>query len=296
MRLNQVDLNLFVVFDAVYTERNLTRAAELLSITQPAVSNALGRLRQSLNDQLFVRTPQGMKPTPVAENIIGPVRQALQLLNTSVQEGDIFDPGSAQKTFNFSMNDVAESWLLPPLLEHLQPVAPGISLTSYDVGRDNVVSEMAAGKLDFAIDAPLINDPNLCHIPLRGEPHVCLVRPDHPDVGDSLSLEQYLALGHILVSSRRTGLGQVDVALNRLGKQRRIQLRVRHYLVGPEVVRRTNLALTMPLRFAQESDLKVLELPFELPTQDWWLYWHKSADQDQANRWMRETLLGVLQG
>lgn len=294
MRLNQVDLNLFVVFDAIYTERNLTRAAEVLCITQPAVSNALGRLRNTLNDQLFVRTPQGMAPTPVAENIVGQVREALQLLNASVQEGDVFDPGVAEKTFSFSMNDVAEALLLPPLLERMQQEAPDIALTSYHVGRDDIPKELSSGQLDFAIDAPLISDPNLCHTPLMSESYVCLVRPDHPDVGNSLTMEQYMSLNHIHVSSRRSGLGHVDMTLNSLGYQRKIQLRVRHYLVAPQVVRHTNMALTVPLRVAQKANLKILELPFELPSLDWHLYWHKSADRDQANCWLRQSLLDLM--
>lgn len=294
MHLKQVDLNLFVVFDAIYTERNLTRAADTLCITQPAVSNALSRLRHTLHDQLFVRTPQGMAPTPVSENIIGHVREALQLLNTSVQEGDFFDPLTANKTFNFNMNDIAESLMLPPLLECLQQEAPGIALTSYYVGRDDVATELASGQLDFAIDAPLISDPNLCHTPLLGAEYVCLVRPDHPDVGDELTLEQYLALDHIHISSRRSGMGHVDMALNSLGRARKIQLRARHYLVAPLIVHRTNMALTVPLKIAQESQLKIIPLPFEVPTLEWHLYWHKSADRDQANRWMRQFVLDMV--
>ena len=294
MRLNQVDLNLFVVFDAIYTARNLTRAAEVLSITQPAVSNALNRLRKSLNDQLFVRTPQGMTPTPVADNIIGQVREALQLLTTSVQEGDQFEPAVAENTFNFSMNDVGEAALLPPLLEYLQKEAPCIGLTSYHVGRDEVPKELASGRLDFAIDTPLISDPNLCRAPLNSPPHVCLVREDHPAVGNRLTLEQYLALDHIHISSRRAGLGLVDLALNRLGHQRRILLRVRHYLVAPLVVSRTDLALTVPMSVPQIHNLRTLELPLELPQLDWHLYWHKSADRDQANRWLRESVLELM--
>lgn len=291
MRLNQVDLNLFVAFDAIYTERNLTRAAEVLCITQPAVSNALNRLRNTFNDQLFVRTPQGMVPTPVADNIVGQVREALQLLNASVQEGDVFDPLVADKVFRFSLNDLAEWLLLPSLLEHLQQEAPGIALSSYPLARSAAPKELASGTLDFAIDAPVISDANLCHSVLMDSPYVCVVRKDHPVIGDSLSLDEYLGLNHIHISSRREGLGQVDMALNALGLQRKIQLRVRHYLVAPSIVQRTNLSLTIPRRVAEQFDFKILELPFEVPKLEWHLYWHKSADRDRANRWLRESLL-----
>ncbi|MEH6549742.1 MAG: LysR family transcriptional regulator [Pseudomonadales bacterium] len=294
MRLNQVDLNLFVVFDTIYAERNLTRAAEVLSITQPAVSNALNRLRNTLHDQLFVRTPQAMVPTPVADNIIAPVREALQLLNTSVQEGDVFDPLQASKVFNFSMNDVAESMLLPELMEHLQQVAPLTAVSSHRVNRADVATELASGLLDFAIDVPVLTDPNLHHIPLRGARYVCMVRQDHPAIGDTLTLDQYLALEHIHISGRRAGQGHIDLALNNLGYQRKIQLRTSHYLVAPQIVQRTNLALTIPLPAAPISNVKFLELPFDVPKLDWHLYWHKSADRDQASRWMRESVLALV--
>ncbi len=294
MRLNQVDLNLFVVFDAIYSERNLTRAAEVLFITQPAVSNALGRLRKTFNDQLFVRSPQGMVPTPIADNIIPRVREALLLLNTSVQHGHEFLPAEAEKTYRFSMNDMAESFILAPLIETLHRKAPGIRLESYYVERDNLAKELTAGTLDFSIDIPLVADPQLCHAPFSSSRYVVLVRKDHPDVGSSLTLDQYLALKHVHVSSRRTGLGHVDMALNTLGRQRQIQLRVQHYQVAPQIIACSDLALTVPLQYARNNGLKAVELPLSLSPLNWHLYWHKSVDGDQANRWMREQVLNLV--
>ena len=124
MNLNKVDLNLFVVFDAIYTEANLTRAGQIVGITQPAVSNALARLRETFNDPLFVRTAQGMVPTPMAQNIIGPVRTALQQLRVSVQESRTFTPQQANKTYRISMTDLSEQILLPPLFQRLRRQAP----------------------------------------------------------------------------------------------------------------------------------------------------------------------------
>lgn len=294
MRLNKVDLNLFVVFDAIYSERNLTRAAEVLSITQPAVSNALNRLRTSLNDQLFVRTPQSMMPTPVADNIIGQVREALKLLTSSVQEGDVFVPAKTERTFKFSMNDMAESLLLPPLLELLHPQSPDINIISYPHERRDLVTDLASGQLDFAIDIPVIADTNLCHRRLSNTHYVCVVRKDHPLSHAKLTMHDYLGLRHILVSSRRSGLGHVDMMLNRLGKNRTINLRISHHLVAQEIVQHSDLALTLPRSLAQKSGLKVLELPFTSDPLDWHLYWHKSADNDPANRWIREQINTVF--
>lgn len=291
MRLNQVDLNLFVVFETIYAKRNLTRAAEVLCISQPAVSNALLRMRKTFNDQLFVSTPQGMVPTPVAENIVGRVGEALRLLNASVQEADLFLPINSQRVFRVSMNDLTEALLLPVLGEMLQRQAPGIRIESYFISRRDVPRELAAGALDLAIDTPLIDAPQLCHGPLMSERYVCMLRRGHPLADQTLSLENYLGLGHIHVSSRREGLGHVDAALNKLGKPRKIQMRVQHYMVAPLIAMRTDLALTVPLGMAQGYDTIQLELPFELPALESHLYWHRSADQDQANVWLRDKLL-----
>lgn len=293
MRLSQIDLNLFIVFDAIYQQRNLTRAAEVLCITQPAVSNALGRLRNTLNDPLFVRTSQGMSPTPMSENIVGRVQEALQLLNTSVTEGEIFEPEQTDKVFRLSMNDLAEATILPNLLEHLETVAPNIGIECYQVARGDVERELAAGTLDLALDSPLISGTQLCTKSLIKQRYACVVRRDHPLVGDSLTLDQYLALDHILVSSRRKGASYEDTALNKMGRQRRVRTRVQHYQVAPLLVERTDMALTMPMSMAKKYDLKILEVPFSLPPLDWNLFWHKSADHDKANLWMRELLTHI---
>ena len=131
MNLNKVDLNLFIVFDAIYTEANLTRAGQIVGITQPAVSNALARLRETFNDPLFVRTAQGMVPTPMAQNIVGPVRNALQLLRVSVQESRTFNPAQANKTYRISMTDLTETVILPPLFQRLRRLAPTVQIESF---------------------------------------------------------------------------------------------------------------------------------------------------------------------
>jgi len=293
--LNRVDLNLFIIFEAIYAKRNLTRAAELLCITQPAVSNALARMRTTFNDPLFVSTPSGMVPTPVAENMFGRVAEALQLLNSSIQEGNRFDPATAEKTFRVSMSDLAETLILPALGEILEGDAPGIRIESYYSSRDDVSRQLASGMLDLAVDAPLLNDPQLRLTPMMEEEiYVCMLRESHPLTDRPLTLDTYLSLGHIHVSSRRQGMGHVDMALNKLGKRRNIKMRVQHYLVAPQIMLETDLALSAPLRLAKAYPAKIFKLPFALPPVGLHLYWHRSADLDQANRWLREKLLGVL--
>ena len=295
MRFNKVDLNLFVVFDVIYTERNLTRAAEVLCLTQPTVSNALSRLRKTFNDQLFVRTPQGMAPTPVANNIVGQVRHALQLLDASVQEGDQFNAATSDRVFRLSMNDMAESALLPRLMDALGQEAPGMRLESYYTRRRDLSTALSSGQLAFAIDIPQAANADICHQPLFYERYVCVVREDHPLLNSrkKLSLEHYLQLGHIHVSSRRRGLGLVDVELNKQGQQRNIRVRLQHYLAVLEIVRCTDLALTVPSHWVNKPGLSVFELPFAVPDLEWHLLWHKSADGDKANRWLREKVIAL---
>ncbi|NQY63666.1 MAG: LysR family transcriptional regulator [Alteromonadaceae bacterium] len=287
MRLNQVDLNLFLVFEAIYTQRNLTKAATVLCITQPAVSNALNRLRKTFDDPLFIRTPGGMLPTPFAKNIVDDIREALQLLTMSVREGDEFNPIQSNRQINCSMNDFCESLILPSTIQYLQENAPRMTLNSYYVSRDKVVKELVAGTLDFAFDVPLITDKNLCNLPLFRDEYVCVVRQDHPNITSSLNLEQYLTMEHLYVSSRRRGGDSVDLALSELGEQRNIKIRVKHHMAAIRVIERSDLLWTLPKRLADELDFKLYPLPFKLPPLEIHLFWHKSADKDATNIWLR---------
>jgi DNA-binding transcriptional LysR family regulator len=235
-----------------------------------------------------------MTPTPVADNISGAIKAALHLLNTSLNEGEVFVPGSSGKTFRFSVYDYDEAILVPKLMQQLAVLAPGVSIECYAVPRKDLESELTSGSLDFALDVPLFSAPQLCRQRLATERYVCMVRPDHPVAGLNLTLERYLELEHIHVSGRRKGIGHVDIALEMLGRTRNIRLRMKNYMAGPQVVSTTDLALTLPRNLAAMYPMKVFEMPFNVETLDQYLYWHKSADQDQASIWMRTLLLGLL--
>lgn len=282
------------MFDTIYKERNLTEAAKILAITQPAVSNALSRLRRVFNDELFVRTSKGMLPTPVADGIAQNVSMALGMLNASVLEREEFVPTQAERTYHFSMTDLAEAVLLPRLFPYFEKHAPGLGLQSYYTKRHELVRALARGELDFAIDVPLIEDTQIAHQSLIRDQYVCAIRPDHPLSHTELKLESYLAYPHIHVSSRRKGLGQVDMALLKHQRERKIQLRVQHYRVAAEVLRATDLILTAPRFLAEQFELSILPLPFNMPALDLHLYWHRQSDSDPSHRWLRETLLHLF--
>ncbi len=293
MNLNRIDLNLFGVFDAIYTAGSLTKAADVLCITQPAVSNSLARLREMLNDPLFVRTGHSMTPTPVAQNIIGPAREALALLRKSVQDSHTFEPSTAHKAFNFASRDLLEVSIMPRLMALLQNRAPNITLNNYEIARANVVSSMASGSLDFFADASTFTDPHLLKQKIASDRFVVLARKNHPLLKNGLDLDTFLKLGHINVSHRKKGAGPIDIELDKMGKKRKEVMRGQHFLTVPSTIVKTDLIACLPYHLAKHYDLAIYEMPFDIPPVEYYLYWHVSADHDLAHIWLREQIMEV---
>jgi len=225
MHISRLDLNLFVVLDAIYTEGNVTRAARTLNLTQPAISHALGRLRQLFGDPLFVRQGSAMMPTPLARSLIEPVRHAIKALSASVQNTRTFDPAEAQRTFTIGFRDVLEAHLLYPLMMRVSREAPGVEIASVRIMRDTVESDLASGALDLAVDVLTGLSDHVRRVPLTWDTLVVVAQTGHPALSEGLDLRRYLEQAHSLVSSRRKGMGLEDVELARVGHQRRIVLR-----------------------------------------------------------------------
>jgi len=295
MKLERIDLNLLKVFEIIYQEGNLTRASEILNITQPAVSNSLRRLRETLNDPLFVHTPSGMLPTPVAKSMIDRVRDALQLLDMAVNQNIKFEPSVASKRFRFSMNDFSEALVLPKLQQVLDSTAPGVSISSYYVARDQAEKQLATGQLDFVLDTPLPAVRNLNRMPLIREQYAVAMRPENPLADQELTLERYLDSKHVHVSSRQTGRGHADIALAKLGHKRKISMRVQHYLIAGRITSQNDLLWTVPQGLVTQSELVIKALPFKIEALGSSLYWHSSTEQDPASQWMRELIGGLLE-
>lgn len=296
--ISRVDLNLFVVLETIFREGNLTRAAKALHLTQPAISHALARLRELLGDPLFVRQGTQMVPTPLVRDLIGPVRQALQTLDASVNNSRAFDPAASRRTFTLGFRDVFEASTLPRLIQHLEDAAPQVGIASVRLDRQQLEAELAAGTLDLAVDVLLPLPATVRNMRVTRDWLVVVARECHPAVGERLSLETYLAQSHVLATTRRKGPGLEDVELARIGRQRHIGLRCQHYFAACNVVAETNLLLTMPGRYAYVANRglpnRILPLPLEMPPLDVHLYWHENADQDPANRWLRELLVMLL--
>jgi DNA-binding transcriptional LysR family regulator len=212
-----------------------------------------------------------------------------------VQESRTFNPLQANKTYRISMTDLTEEIILPPLFQRLRRQAPAVQIESFLSKRRETTKELAAGRLDFAVDAPLNTDPQVRHVKLLSDRYVCAIRKGHPLAKEKLSLDEYMSLTHIHISSRRSGLGYVDLTLGKMGIQRKIALRSQHYLMASMVMQKTDMAMTVPERFARSHDLHYVGVPVEVPAVETHLYWHESTDQDPANRWMREQMIELAQ-
>ena len=298
IHLPRVDLNLFVVFETIYTEGGVTRAGRRLSLTQPAISHALGRLRELFDDPLFIRQGKAMIPTPLARLIIDPVRHSLRGFEATLERVDRFDPATARKHFIVGMRDVRELAVLPNLLRSVTRTAPFVDIAVVRAERKQLESELAAGTLDAAIDVRLPLSEEVRRQRINAERLVVVARPRHPTVKVGMNLETYLSQEHILVSSRRRGLSVEDYELSRHGLKRRIRLRCQHHFAACRVVSTTDLIVTMAERYARIVNRlfrnRVLPFPLEVPDYDGYLYWHGNADADPANQWLRKELIAAF--
>lgn len=295
MSLTRLDLNLFVVFEAIYTERSITRAAERLSLTQPAVSNALARLRSTLNDPLFIKTSSGMQPTAAAESIAGQVSQALYLLNSAARQSSVFDPLTSRRVFRLSLLDPYDSLVLPALIRAVRQHAPNVELQLTRVPRSELLRALESGQVEIAAEVPIKGSADLIYEPIQTDRWVCALRPDHPAAQAELTLEAYLALSHLHVSNRPNDDAPVDQALRRIGRKREINLRMRQYNLVNDAVRGTDMAVTLTEGLTRELGLAVLPLPVALPSLELRLYRHRHSDADKATKWMFDLTTHLFQ-
>jgi DNA-binding transcriptional LysR family regulator len=297
MHIHQLDLNLFTVFEAIHSEGNITRAGQKLNLTQPAISHSLARLRKLLKDDLFIREGKKMVPTPFSRSIIGEVRNALHLLELSVQERG-FDPARSNRLFHVGWRNLFEPAMLPPLMRRIEESAPGISLACVRIDRRDIELDLVSGTVDLAIDIAMPVGDAVQQRQILAEDYIVVSRAKHPAIGRGLNLKTYLSQAHILVSSRRMGPAIIDVELKARGAKRTIGLRCQDYFTACRVVSQTNLLLTMPDRFARVANAQlnnaVHPFPLKIPQFGVYLYWHATADADPENRWLREQMFNLF--
>ncbi|MFC3106407.1 LysR family transcriptional regulator [Undibacterium arcticum] len=291
MDILHLDLKLLVAFEAMLATRNVTSAADAIGLTQPAMSTCLGKLRKVLGDPLFVRTSRGMEPTPFALELSEPIRNALHLIRQTLNRDKHFDAATSTRTFKLIMTDIGERVFLPDLLRRLSTVAPGLNIRTVQLPVKEMREALESGEMDLAVG--FIPDLNAGYYQQRlfNRSYVCLIRPDHPVIKDALSLKQYLAASHAIVSAPGTGHDVVERVLTEKGLKRRIALHVTHFLAIPLIVANTDLIVTIPTMLAESylpaGNIKLLAPPVELPVYSIKQYWHERFHEDAANRWLR---------
>jgi DNA-binding transcriptional LysR family regulator len=301
-----LDLNLLRVFDVVMVERNVTRAASRLAMSQPAVSNALRRLREAVGEDLLVPSSTGVAPTPHAEAIWPAVRQALTHLR-DVFEPQAFDPAQDERTFTLTMADATAAVLLPPLIGALQRERLRVDLRVEPLATRDPRPQLERGAADVAVGffpdvaravAASGGGGETVLDALYGCDYVCVMRRAHPLARDgALTLDAYCAADHARVSFAGRAHGFVDEALTRLGRTRRVALVVHHFSTALQVVRRTSLLCVLPRSYVQASGaasgLAVRDLPFDLMRIEVGLLWHRRHERDAGHAWLRRTVTQV---
>jgi DNA-binding transcriptional LysR family regulator len=299
MELHELDLNLLVTFNHLLIERRVSRVAENLGVSQPAVSNALARLRRQFGDELFLRTPRGMEPTPFAEQLAESVGEALALIHGGVNQRSSFDPPTAQRAFTVGMTDIGEICFLPTLTERLRHDAPGVTLSTVRNTAVNLRDEMEAGKVDLAVGLLPQLKAGFFQRRLFAQRYVCLLRRGHRLARrKKMTLAEYAAAEHLVVVSAGTGHGRVDELLQRSGIVRTVRLTVPHYVGVGHILQGSDLVATVPERLADELvepfGLAKLPHPARLPDVAINVFWHAREHRAPANRWLRGLLFDLF--
>lgn len=291
MQLRDIDLNLLVVFHQLIQQRRVARVAEQLGITQPAVSNALARLRRLLDDPLFTRTPAGMQPTPLAEQLAEPVARALELLHGALNQRGSFEPAHSERVFTIGMTDIGEIYFLPKLMDAIAQAAPGVSVSTMRNAAINLKEEMEAGHVDLAIGLLPQLKSGFFQRRLFTQRYVCLFRQGHRLDRRRVTLREFSAAEHVVVVSPGTGHGRVDELLERGGVRRTVRLTVPHFVAVGHILQHTDMVATVPERLAQALvgpfGLSFAAHPAELPEITIKLFWHAKVHKDPANQWLR---------
>ncbi|MEP6390980.1 MAG: LysR family transcriptional regulator [Halioglobus sp.] len=297
MNLRSVDLNLLTVFDAVITEGSVTRAADKIGMSQPAMSIALSRFRHIAKDQLFERTGRGLRPTPRALELAAPIRRALDLVADALEHGAIFDVSRSDRAFNVVLSGIGEIVMLPALMHILEAADSGIKINTRHVAHTDIQKEMHYGNIDLYLWIVPTETSDITYTQIGNTTEVCLVREDHPSVGDSLSVKEFAELSHIIYHMPGTyGPSIIDRELWRIGLKREHSMSIHSYFDAPRVLAQTDMVCTMPKvlgsHFAQVHGLKVVRSPLQLEFPVF-LQWPTALEQDEGHKWLRETLIDI---
>ncbi len=295
MKLTTFDLNLLVVFEAILRERSVTKAGERLGLSQPAMSHALNRLRWMLKDQLFIRTPEGMVPTPRAEQLAHPVRRALGELQSALDPEE-FIPAQAERRFTVAVNNYAAVVLAGPITAECAALAPNVRVSLRPSGTLNLPELLDRGELDVAIAALEPPADRFASRVLVEDRYVAVMRRGHPVAHKKLDLEAFAALPHLVISSSGEDLSFVDAALGAAGYARSIALEAPYLSAGTILVQSDMVAVLggqIAQEFRRAYPIELRDLPFKSPRLHAVMLWHRRFNDQVAHRWLRETMVSV---
>jgi DNA-binding transcriptional LysR family regulator len=298
MNVAGFDLNLLKAFDALYAERHVTRAGQRMGLSQPAMSGALTRLREVFNDELFVRSPTGMQPTPRADDLAGPISSALRLTRSILQDNG-FDPATADHIVTIAMTDYAAFVLLPLLLARLATEAPRLDVRVRGIfGKDEVIELLDSGEVSLALSVPVDASARILTRQLLREGFACIARPGHPAFAKDAEIAAFASASHLLVSPEGDRAGLVDRKLAALGLTRRVVLSLPQFLVAPFVVAETDLIATLASRVARRFaaaniGIVVHEPPIALSDWPLAMMWHRRVDDHPTAAWLRDCIAEI---
>jgi DNA-binding transcriptional LysR family regulator len=292
-----MDIRLLTVFEEIYKSRSVTAAAAVLDMGQPAVSVALAKLRHQFGDPLFVRTSEGMVPTPLGEGLVRPVRTVLEALDALTGHRDLFDPLTSDRTFRICMTDISQLVLLPRLWETLQRTAPRIRIDVLPLSTD-MAQMLESGDADLALGFMPQLEAGFYQTALFKQTFVCMVSAHHPRIQSELTLQDFATEDHAVISSSGSAPLLIDQELERLGINRRITLKIPNFIGAALVVEHTDLLITIPERLGEvlkgRGALRTFPVPFQLPGYEVKQHWHERYHNDPGAQWLRRLIAELL--
>lgn len=298
MDLKDIDLNLLLVFHKLLMERRVSAVAEKLELSQPAVSNALNRLRRLLGDELFLRTSKGMEPTPYAAQLAEPIAYALGTIHNSLNQRTTFDPATSNRKFTLGITDIGEIYFLPRLMDRLARIAPEVSVSTVRNTAVNLRDEMESGHVDLAMGLLPQLKSGFFQRRLFRQHYVCMFREGHALDKRKLTLKEFSEAEHVVVVAAGTGHAKVDESLQKKGIRRNIKLTVPHFVAVGHILATSDMIATVPERYATECvkpfRLKYVSHPVPLPEIGINVFWHAKYHREPGNQWLRGVVFDIF--
>jgi DNA-binding transcriptional LysR family regulator len=294
-----IDLNLIRAFVTIYETGSVSAAADRLHVTQPSISYSLKRLRDLLGEPLFKRTREGMAPTHFATQLYEKFRNAISEIDGAIESTRKFDPSRSSRRFRLATSDIGEISILPRLMATLHKNAPNIDIETVAVDVTKLDEWLKAGRIDAALSGRGYVPVHAAGEVIYSDHYVCLASTGHPRLSSGLTMQQYLAERHVVVTPE-SGHSLVEERLQELGCTRKVALRVQHFNVLPEVIATTDLLLVLPsraaLKFAAQHAVRAFDLPFDVRKLEVMLRWQEHSGDVAAQRWLRQTLRECIEG